>query len=57
MRPAWLKVWLLSPKQIRAGTAMPGLPEDLPDRNQVAEDILAYLRAMRRRKLPTRGAR
>lgn len=51
VRPRWLKVWLLDPRRIRAGTPMPGLPPGIDDREGVADDVLAYLRSMRARKI------
>ncbi len=39
----WLKKWVLAPQSMRAGTSMPGLPQDLPDRTQVAERIVDFL--------------
>jgi cytochrome c2 len=40
----YLRRWVLEPESMRAGTNMPGLPEDLPDREATADAIVAYLR-------------
>lgn len=39
----WLKQWLIAPQSMRAGTSMPGLPEALPEREQVADRIVEFL--------------
>lgn len=40
----YLRRWLLDPQSMRAGTNMPGLPEDQLDREATADAIVAYLR-------------
>jgi len=47
----WLRRWILEPLSVRHGTPMPGLPRGVPDRDAVAEDLVAYLDAMAERKL------
>ncbi len=42
----WLQRWMLEPASIRPTTTMPGLPAQLAERDAVAADIEAYLRAM-----------
>jgi mono/diheme cytochrome c family protein len=44
--PAWLRSWIESPATIRPGTRMPPLNPELPDRDAVVADLIAYLRAM-----------
>lgn len=46
LAPGWLQRWMLAPETIRPGTTMPGLPQHLPDRIAVADDIEHYLRTM-----------
>ncbi|MEM6859701.1 MAG: hypothetical protein AAF627_03040 [Myxococcota bacterium] len=43
VEPPWLKRWLLAPQSMRAGTAMPGLPQMLTHREAVAERIVEFL--------------
>lgn len=45
-RPEWLLRWIEAPQSLRAGTAMPGLPPQVPEREKAAAAIVAYLRAM-----------
>ena len=51
MREEWLLRFILEPTSVRHGTAMPGLPAGLPDREARARDVVAYLEAMAMRKL------
>ena len=44
----WLKRWIDNPLSIRKGSKMPGIPEGIPNRKQTIEDIIEYLKAMRR---------
>lgn len=46
----WLLRWILDPRGVRRGTAMPGLVETLPDRERVAADLIEYLKVMARNK-------
>ncbi|MGF1508061.1 MAG: c-type cytochrome [Myxococcota bacterium] len=43
VEPKWLRRWLLEPQSMRRGTPMPGLPDSLPNRDQIAERIVDYL--------------
>lgn len=49
-QPTWLRRWIDNPQQIRANTAMPGLPASVPNREQALDDILGYLRVMAGKK-------
>lgn len=40
----WLRRWILEPESMRVGTAMPGLPRELEDREARADAIVAFLR-------------
>jgi mono/diheme cytochrome c family protein len=51
VRPEWLRRWLLDPTSVRARTAMPGLPRQLPRREKIADEIVAYLTSMQDRKI------
>lgn len=46
----WLLQWILDPGKIRLKTTMPALNPALKDRLKIAEDIVAYLEAMAKRK-------
>ncbi len=46
IQPEYLKRWIMKPQSIRYSTLMPGLAEEMPDRDKVADDIIAYLKAM-----------
>ncbi len=46
IRPGYLKRWIESPQSIRYNTTMPGLAEEIPDREKVTEELIAYLKAM-----------
>lgn len=43
---AWLRTWIESPESIRPNSRMPALNPKLPDREQVVDDLIAYLNAM-----------
>ena len=45
-QPQWLHQWIDNPQSIRKGTAMPGLPTHVPERQKAIDDIIAYLKAM-----------
>lgn len=49
LREEWLVRWITDPASVREGALMPGLPGDLPNRDQVVRDLIAYLKAMARR--------
>lgn len=49
-QPKLLKTWILNPAAIRWNTPMPGLSEDIPGRDNVAQDLMAYLKAMAKNK-------
>ena len=42
----WLRRWIDDPGQIVPGARMERLDPELPDRDRVIDEILAYLRAM-----------
>jgi cytochrome c2 len=44
-KESWLEVWIKDPKSMRPKTPMPGLPEGLENKAQVAKDIIAYLKS------------
>jgi cytochrome c2 len=46
IQPGYLKRWIENPQSIRYNTVMPGLGREIPRREQVAEEIIAYLKAM-----------
>ena len=46
IQPEYLKRWIMKPQSIRYNTLMPGLAEEMSDREKVADDIIAYLKAM-----------
>lgn len=46
LTPAWLTRWMLDPASVRFNTTMPGLPDALPNRKEMAKDVVAYLKAM-----------
>ncbi|MCC6278184.1 MAG: hypothetical protein IT289_09750 [Oligoflexia bacterium] len=50
IRPRFLSRWILDPNSMRLGTAMPGLPPDLKNRDKVARELLAYLKLMAENK-------
>ena len=45
-KPEYLKRWIMDPQSIRYNTTMPALRKDLPDRDRVTEELIAYLKAM-----------
>ncbi|MCC2682436.1 MAG: cytochrome c, class [Nitrosospira multiformis] len=46
IKPEYLKRWILAPQTIRYNTMMPGLGEEISNREQVAAEIIAYLKAI-----------
>ena len=50
-RADWLKRWISAPRSVRFSTNMPALDATLPHRDAQINDLVAYLRAMRERKL------
>ena len=46
IKPEYLKRWILAPQTVRYNTMMPGLGEEISNREQVAAEIIAYLKAM-----------
>ena len=46
IKPEYLKRWILAPQTIRYNTHMPALGEEISNREQVAAEIIAYLKAM-----------
>ncbi len=47
IKPEYLKRWILAPQTIRYNTHMPALGEEISNREKVATEIIAYLKAMR----------
>jgi cytochrome c2 len=45
-QPQWLHQWIDNPQSVRKGTAMPGLPTQVPERQKAIDQIIAYLKAM-----------
>ncbi len=45
-----MKLWIDNPTAIRLNSKMLPLAADIPDRDQVIDEIIAYLTAMRRVK-------
>jgi mono/diheme cytochrome c family protein len=46
IKPEYLKRWIMQPQSIRYNTTMPGLGEEISNREQVAAEIIAYLKGM-----------
>lgn len=46
IKPEYLKRWILAPQTIRYNTHMPALAEEISNREKVAGEIIAYLKAM-----------
>lgn len=46
LQPGYLKRWIENPQSIRYNTTMPGLGKEIPRREQVIEELIAYLEAM-----------
>lgn len=47
----YLERWIVDPQSIRWGTTMPPLNPELKNRNEVVREIVAYLRAMKQKKI------
>lgn len=47
IRPTYLKLWIDDPTAIRFNSKMPPLAPEIPNRNKVIDEIIAYLTAMR----------
>lgn len=47
IQPAYLKLWIDNPTAIRFNSKMPPLAAEIPNRNKVIDEIIAYLVAMR----------
>ena len=45
-QPQWLHQWIDNPPSVRKGTAMPGLPANVPQRQAAIDNVIAYLKAM-----------
>jgi mono/diheme cytochrome c family protein len=57
IKPEYLKRWILAPQTIRYNTRMPALAEEISNREKVAAEIIAYLKAMRgAKRAPTENA-
>ncbi len=50
-----LDQWIKDPQSIRHGAIMKGLYQDLPERDRVVQDIIAYLKAMKSKKIEPAG--
>ena len=50
IQPTYLKLWIDNPTAIRLNSKMLPLAADIPDRDQVIDEIIAYLTAMSRVK-------
>ena len=46
IKPQYLKRWILNPQSMRYNTAMPALAKEIPRREKVAEELIAYFKAM-----------
>ena len=46
IQPGYLRRWIENPQSIRYNTVMPGLGKEIPQREQVIEELIAYLKAM-----------
>ncbi|SOD41969.1 Cytochrome c, mono- and diheme variants [Nitrosovibrio sp. Nv4] len=46
IKPEYLKRWIMAPQSIRYNTTMPGLGEEISNREKVTEEIIVYLKAM-----------
>jgi len=46
IQPGYLRRWIENPQGIRYNTTMPGLGKGIPQREQVTEELIAYLKAM-----------
>ncbi len=46
IKPEYLTRWIENPQAIRHNTMMPGLAKEIPNRGKVAEELIAYLKAM-----------
>lgn len=46
IKPEYLKRWIMQPQSIRYNSTMPALGEEISNREKVADEIIAYLKAM-----------
>ena len=46
LKPEYLTRWIENPASVRYNTVMPPLAKEIPNRAQVVEEIIAYLKAM-----------
>ena len=46
IKPEYIKRWIENPRAIRYNTTMPGLAKEIPNPGKVAEELIAYLKAM-----------
>lgn len=53
---AWLPKWIADPQSIRPKTAMPPIPKDIAQREQKIRQIIAYLKAMKNKKIKPSSA-
>ena len=51
IKEPWLVKWIDNPKSIRYNTTMPALNPDAKDRDAIIKNIIAYLKAMKNKKL------
>lgn len=47
----WLKLWIENPSEIRFNTKMPGLNLDIDNIEEVINNIVDYLKAMKEKKI------
>ncbi len=55
-KPDFLVKWISNPQSVRYGTLMPPLSTETPDRDHVIKQIIAYLEAMKMKKIPPKEA-
>ncbi|MCC7442326.1 MAG: c-type cytochrome [Bdellovibrionales bacterium] len=56
LKEDYLSKWILAPQDLRLETKMAGISKDLRDRDLVADDIIAYLKAMASEKRDPKDA-
>jgi len=58
-KPEYLKQWIDSPASLRYNTTMPALAAEIPEREKVIAEIIAYLTAMKdvKRMRPARNSK
>jgi mono/diheme cytochrome c family protein len=46
IKPEYLRRWILNPQSIRYNSLMPALSREIPDVEQVTEELITYLKVM-----------